>query len=122
MILATKASRSSGERLVTMPRVGHPLAVHPAGAGVLQILADRLVGGGLLALQRIDLHRRPGPWRIAATTLPLSRKARTDPHRIDIHAQQVRIDLAAGDHQSDVVVGAGIGDLQIGCDHGNEKR
>src|SRR6185436_3522169 len=79
--------------------VDHHLAIHPLGAGVLQILAQRRPGSHLPPAHALRVDQGPGA--VANRSDGFSRLYETanELHRLYVGAQRVRIDDATRQHQ-----------------------
>ena len=113
-ILALKAGRSSGLRLVTRPSSTWTSSSTQVAAGVADVGLQRRPRGDRAALDDVGLDEHPR--RVAdrrRPACPASKKRGRSATASVVGAQEVGVGDAAGQQQPVVVVGVGVGDRLV---------
>lgn len=85
--------------------IGHDFAVFPFGAGIDHVGLDRIIRRHLAALGDAGLDQEPRRMAHGGDRLAGIEKRLDERQRVLVDAQQIRIDLPAGQHDSVVIVG-----------------
>src|SRR5688572_12750093 len=96
--------------------VGDDFAIEPFAAGIDHVGLDRLVGSHLPTAHRIDFDQQPRRMTDRSDDLARVEEIANELQRLGIDAQQVGIDLTAGQHDRVVIVGAHLAEHFVDVD------
>src|SRR5436190_8160941 len=96
--------------------VGHHRSILPLAAGIDDVGLDRLVGGHLAALGEPGLDQQPGRVADRRHRLACVIECLDQLERVGVDAQQIGVDLAAGQHDGVIIVGARLAQRLVDLD------